>query len=67
MDRQQVCKWYPICPMKDFYEKGMLAEKWIKEYCLNAAKGCKRYEMIEKGLSCPYWILPNGKEGKRLK
>jgi len=23
------CKWYPVCPMKRFYEAGKIDKKWI--------------------------------------
>jgi len=29
----RTCKWYPVCPMKRFYEKGKLDKKWIERYC----------------------------------
>ena len=27
------CKWYQVCPMKVFYEKGELDKKWVELYC----------------------------------
>ncbi len=27
------CKWYPVCPMKKFYEEGKLDKRWIELYC----------------------------------
>jgi hypothetical protein len=31
---QKVCKWYPVCPLKFYYEQGKLDEIWIKKYCI---------------------------------
>ncbi len=26
------CKWFPVCPMKYFYEQGELDRKWILDF-----------------------------------
>jgi len=54
------CKWYPLCPMKRFYEKGNLDKKWIELYCKGDWESCIRYQMEEKGLPHPDWMLPDG-------
>ena len=40
-----VCKWYPACHMKWFYEEGRLERKWIELYCKEDWEICARYEM----------------------
>jgi len=61
------CKWFEVCPLKRFYEEGKLEKKWIDDYCKGDWKTCKRYQMVEKGISHPDNMLPNGKITKSLK
>ena len=60
------CKWYPVCPMKRFYEEGMLDKKWIELYCKGDWQGCIRYQMEEKGKVQPDWMLPDGSLDEKL-
>jgi DNA polymerase len=60
------CKWYPVCPMKKFYEEGNLDKKWIELYCKGDWKSCVRYQMEEKGEPHPDWILPDGTLDEKL-
>ncbi len=61
------CKWYPVCPMKRFFEKGILDRKWIELYCKGDWESCVRYWMEENGKSHPDWMLPDGSIDKRLR
>lgn len=61
------CKWYPVCPMKRFYETGMLDEKWVELYCKGDWESCIRYQMEEKGEQHPDWMLPDGSIDEKLK
>lgn len=61
------CKWYPVCPMKRFYENGKLDRKWIELYCKGDWESCIRYQMEEKGEPHPDWMLPDGSLDERLK
>ena len=61
------CKWYPVCPMKRFYEKGLLDKKWIELYCKGDWESCIRYQMEEKGQFHPDWMLPDGSLNEKLK
>ncbi|WP_459891386.1 uracil-DNA glycosylase [Desulfothermus okinawensis] len=61
------CKWYLVCPMKKFYEHGDLDRKWIELYCKGDWENCVRYQMEEKGIFHPDWMLPNGTEDENLK
>ncbi len=57
---QTNCKWYPVCPMKRFYENGRLEKKWIELYCMGNWKSCVRYQFEENGEYHPDNMLPNG-------
>ena len=54
------CKWYPVCPMKYYFERGELDEKWVREYCHGNWKSCVRYQMEERGEFHPDNMLPDG-------
>ena len=53
--------------MKRFYEKGLLEEKWLKNYCKGDWESCKRYQMEEKGEYHSDYMLPNGRINELLK
>ncbi len=61
------CKWFFACPMKRFYERGLLNEKWIKEYCWGDWKNCVRYNMEERGEPHPDRMLPDGTLDEKLR
>ena len=63
----KTCKWFEICPLKRFYEKGKLEKRWIENYCKGNFKSCIRYKMEEEGIPHPDNMLPNGKIMKSLK
>jgi len=54
------CKWYPVCPMKRFFEEGKLDTKWIAAYCLGHWERCIRYQMEESNRYHPDHMLPDG-------
>ncbi len=60
------CKWYPVCPMRRFYEQGKLDKKWIELYCKGDWESCVRYQMEEEGKFHPDWMLPDGTLDERL-
>ncbi|MBN1150213.1 uracil-DNA glycosylase [candidate division WOR-3 bacterium] len=59
-DGKKICKWYEVCPMKRFYEKGKLDGKWILSYCKGSWGKCVRYQMEENGEYHPDSMLPDG-------
>lgn len=61
------CKWFPVCPMKRYYENGQLDKYWIDNYCRGNYRNCIRYEMEENGQYHPDWMLPDGTLDKSLK
>ncbi|MFX1310370.1 MAG: uracil-DNA glycosylase [Promethearchaeota archaeon] len=58
--KNQVCKWYEVCPIKLFVENGKLDRRWVEEYCLIGNKDCVRYHLEESGKTHPDNLLPNG-------
>ena len=60
------CKWYPVCPMKQFYEGGKLDKKWIEQYCKGDWKNCVRYHKEERGEPHSDWMLPDGSIDEEL-
>ena len=63
----KTCKWYTVCPMKRFYEQGVLDSRWIKLYCKGDWESCIRYQMEENGEYHPDYMLPDGTIDDRLK
>ncbi|MBN2090471.1 uracil-DNA glycosylase [candidate division KSB1 bacterium] len=61
------CKWLWICPLKRFYEVGRLESYWSELYCRGLWSTCVRYQMEEKGLYHPDWMLPDGRLDEKLK
>jgi phosphatidylserine decarboxylase len=59
-DAYKECKWYPVCPMKEFYEQGKLDKSWIELYCKGAWLNCIRYQMEENGEAHPDNMMPDG-------
>lgn len=63
---QKECKWYPVCPMKYYYENGDLDKKWIDHYCKSNWEKCVRFQKEENGIFHPDNMLPNGETDKNL-
>ncbi|MBN1612948.1 MAG: uracil-DNA glycosylase [Deltaproteobacteria bacterium] len=64
--KDDMCKWYPMCPMKRFYEQGQLDKRWIDTYCFGDHEKCVRYRMEEAGEPHPDNMLPDGRTDPRL-
>lgn len=61
------CKWYPVCPIRRFYENGKLDRKWVELYCKGDWESCILYQMEENGEPHPDFMLPDGSIDERLK
>ena len=61
-----VCKWYPACPMKWFYESSKLDEKWVRDFCFGDWIKCVRYKMEESGEYHPDNMRPDGSIDSKL-
>ncbi len=65
-DAQDMCKWYPVCPMKRFYERGRIDASWVETYCFGDNRQCVRYQMEETRRYHPDNMLPDGNIDERL-
>mgnify|MGYP006288021079 CR=1 FL=1 len=63
----QPCKWASVCPMKYYYEQGLLDKKWRELYCYGDWKSCNRYQKEEKNEYHEDWMLPDGSFDETLK
>jgi len=54
------CKWYPVCPIRDYTDRGRLESYWVDNYCMVDSRTCVRYQMEESGVYHPDNILPDG-------
>ncbi|MGM0380876.1 MAG: uracil-DNA glycosylase [bacterium] len=61
------CKWYSVCPLKRYYERGKLAEKWVSNFCHGDYNSCVRYQLEERGEFHPDYMLPDGSLDESLK
>jgi hypothetical protein len=55
------CKWYPVCPIRVYTERGDLERYWVETYCLAGNRNCLRYRMEEQGKRHPDNMLPDGR------
>jgi len=60
------CKWYQVCPMKQYYEQGKLSKYWIDLYCHGDWESCIRYRMEESGRPHSDHMLPDGSHDSNL-
>ncbi len=61
------CKWYAVCPMKRFFESGLLEKRWVDLYCWGDWERCVRFQMEEAGKSHEDFMLPDGSFDKSLR
>lgn len=64
---RSICKWYPVCPMKRFYDAGLLAKKWVDDYCFGNWQRCIRFEMEKLGRYHPENMLPDGSIDQKIR
>ena len=64
--KQNECKWFPVCPVKYYWEQGKLDSVWIENYCKSNWKECIRFYKEENGIYHPDNMLPNGEIDDRL-
>jgi len=63
---QKQCKWFPVCPMKFYWEKGKVDDRWIESYCKGDWLSCVRYQKEETGIYHPDNMMPDGSVDERL-
>jgi len=54
------CKWFPVCPMKYYNDRGMIDPKYVRLYCKGDWESCIRYQKEEAGIYHPDNMLPDG-------
>lgn len=62
-----MCKWYTVCPMKRFTERGLLDRHWVEQYCFGDNTTCVRYQKEERGEWHPDTMLPDGSIDETLR
>ena len=60
------CKWYMLCPLKEYYDRGMLDRKWVELYCAGDWESCVRFKKEESGEPHPDNMLPDGSVDEKL-
>ena len=60
MEHKNVCKWYEVCPLKEFHEQGKVDKRWVEDYCFGNYTQCIRKRMEEEGKYHPDNMMPDG-------
>jgi len=65
------CRWYEVCPLRQFEQEGKLSLIWADNFCKTIdnwknCKNCKRYQLEEAGIPHPDNMLPSGEADERL-
>jgi hypothetical protein len=60
MQKKKTCKWFPVCPMKFYWERGKVDKQWIDNYCKGDWLSCIRYQKEENHIPHPDNMLPDG-------
>ncbi len=58
--KKSECKWFPVCPMKYYNDRGMIDPKYVRLYCMGDWESCIRYQKEEAGIYHPDNMLPDG-------
>jgi len=61
------CKWYKLCSIKKFYEKGILDKKWVEIHCKADWGSRARYHLEENDKPHTDYMLPDGTISEKLK
>jgi len=61
------CRWYPACPMKRYFEAGLIESRWVDLYCLGDWSRCVRFHCEERGEQHPDRMMPDGSLREDLK
>ena len=60
------CKWFRVCPMRRFNEKGLVDDSYILSFCKGDWSRCVRYRLEEQGAYHPDSMLPDGTIDRKL-
>ena len=54
------CPYINTCPIYEKIASGVLEEIYMRQYCKNDYKSCKRYQARSAGKTCPDHMMPDG-------
>jgi len=54
------CKWYSVCPLRNFERRGIIGDEWNRTYCTGRYRDCRRYQQEEAGIPHPDILMPDG-------
>jgi hypothetical protein len=62
------CKWYNVCPLREFEKRGTLDKRWAEKYCKSESnwENCRRYQLEEQGIAHADNMLPDGQIDETL-
>ena len=60
---KMACRWYEVCPLRQWEKEGLIDESWKEAYCLSEKewRTCRRFQLEEQGIPHDD-ILPDGKK-----
>ena len=61
------CRWYQVCPMRRYFETGLIDNRWVDLYCLGDWNSCRRFRYEERGEPHQDWMMPDGSLRENLK
>jgi hypothetical protein len=66
---KNLCRWYDeTSAMKRAYDRGLIDEHWVEDYCWNGGQGCVRKQRFEnEGYVSPDYVLPDGSVAENLR
>jgi len=64
--KHKQCKWFPVYPMKFYWEQGEIDESLIKQYCLDNWSICVHYQKEEAGIYHPDNMMPDAQINSEL-
>ena len=68
MADKKMCRWYETCSVKRAYDRGLIEEKWVADYCWIGGPSCMRKKWFEEeGRTSPDYVLPDGSVAPQLK
>ncbi len=62
----QTCRWFYLCPIKNFYDTGKLSKEWIDQYCKGNWEACIRFQKEKHFIPHPDNMLPDGNIDQNL-
>ncbi|MCK4532796.1 uracil-DNA glycosylase [bacterium] len=67
MNDKKICRWFEVCPLKNFYQQKKINKQWIENYCWGDYSKCIRKKMEEDNVYHPDNMMPDGTLDENLK